>query len=133
MHVALLPVHPPPAFNPVNAPEHIDIDRSKGLTIRWADGSSSFYPVTHLRRLSPSADMRELRAQMKKNPLTVLPSRPASTAAPLTITTAELAGNYALKIVFSDGHSAGIYTWDYLRQIAPDADPSAADQAKPPT
>lgn len=76
--------------------------------------------------------MRELRAQMKKNPLTVLPSRPAGPAqAPLTIVHAELAGNYALKIEFSDGHSAGIFTWDYLREI----DPAAATPppGQPPT
>lgn len=29
----------------------------------------------------------------------------------------ELAGNYALKICFDDGHDSGIYTWDYLRDL----------------
>jgi DUF971 family protein len=29
----------------------------------------------------------------------------------------ELAGNYALKIYFDDGHDSGIYTWDYLYDL----------------
>ncbi|MFI2811237.1 gamma-butyrobetaine hydroxylase-like domain-containing protein [Microbulbifer sp. JSM ZJ756] len=29
----------------------------------------------------------------------------------------EAAGRYALKLVFSDGHDSGIYTWDYLREL----------------
>lgn len=29
----------------------------------------------------------------------------------------EKAGNYALKIVFDDGHDSGIYTWDYLHDL----------------
>jgi DUF971 family protein len=27
-------------------------------------------------------------------------------------------GNYAIKIVFDDGHDTGLYTWDYLRKLA---------------
>mgnify|MGYP005989057793 CR=1 FL=1 len=27
------------------------------------------------------------------------------------------AGNYALKIVFDDGHDSGLYTWDYLYEL----------------
>ena len=30
----------------------------------------------------------------------------------------EPAGNYALKLVFDDGHDSGLYTWDYLYQLA---------------
>jgi DUF971 family protein len=29
----------------------------------------------------------------------------------------ERAGNYALKIVFDDGHDSGIYTWNYLLEL----------------
>ena len=28
-------------------------------------------------------------------------------------------GNYALQLVWKDGHSYGIYTWEYLRQLCP--------------
>ncbi|MBS0195580.1 MAG: DUF971 domain-containing protein [Planctomycetes bacterium] len=103
------------------APTHLDLKKDHGLTIRWQDGTESFYPIGYLRRMSPSADMRNLREQMQKNPLTVLPSKPAG--GPLTALGAELVGNYALKINFSDGHNTGIYTWEYLRSIDPKASP----------
>jgi DUF971 family protein len=77
--------------------------------------------VAHLRRMSPSADMRSLRKEMSRNPLTVLPAGGGASA--VTITGAELRGNYALWIAFSDGHATGIYSWEYLRSIDPDAPP----------
>ncbi len=99
-------------------PRNIDLDREKGLTIEWDDGVTSFYPVALLRRLSPSAEQRELRKEMKRNPLTVLPSGGSPTG-PLTATNAELVGNYAVRITFSDGHHTGIFSWAYLREIDP--------------
>ncbi len=30
----------------------------------------------------------------------------------------EFQGNYAIKIFFSDGHDSGIYSWDYLIELA---------------
>lgn len=102
----------------MHAPDSIDLERDKGLTLRWSDGHESFYPVAYLRKMSPSADMRLLRDEMKKNPLTVLPSGFAS-ASKITATDAELVGNYAIRIKFSDGHQTGLYTWQYLREIDP--------------
>lgn len=100
-------------------PRHLDLDKEKGLTITWPDDSTSFYSIAHLRKCSPSADARVLREQMESNPLTVLPQSVAEHEGPLTATGAELVGNYALRITFSDGHHTGIYSWDYLRQIDP--------------
>ncbi len=34
------------------------------------------------------------------------------------LTGIEPAGNYALKLVFDDGHDSGLYSWDYLHQLA---------------
>ncbi len=104
--------------------------RDSGLTVHWPDGRQSFYPIAYLRRMSPSADARTLREQLAKNPLTVLPN--TDTGQPLTATTAELVGNYAIRIHFSDGHNTGLYSWDYLRRIDPDngrsdTDPSTAE------
>jgi len=99
-------------------PEHIDLKKDRGLTILWNDGSSSYFSIPYLRRMSPSADMRELRKESQRNPLTVLPASPASGT--VTATDAELVGNYGLKITFSDGHASGIYSWNYLRQLDPE-------------
>jgi len=98
-------------------PVRIDLDRERGLEVDWDDGRRSFYPVAHLRRASPSADARALRDEMARNPLTVLPAGRAP--GPLTALGAELVGNYAIRIRFSDGHSTGIYSWRYLRSIDP--------------
>lgn len=101
-----------------NSPTRLDLKKDRGLTIEWADGTTSYYSIAYLRRMSPSADMRQLRDEMAKNPLTVLPSGKAA-GGPLVATHAELVGNYALKIHFSDGHQTGIYSWEYLRRIDP--------------
>jgi len=103
----------------VERPVHLDLDRERGLTVEWADGSRSFFPVAHLRRLSPSADARTLRESLASNPLTVLPASAVSRG-PMRAERAELVGNYAIRIEFSDGHRTGIYSWTYLREIDPD-------------
>jgi DUF971 family protein len=117
---------PEPAGAP--RPARLDVDRRAGLTLTWEDGTTAFYPVVHLRRHSPSADAKAIREEMARNPLTVLPN--ARSSAPLTIEDAELVGNYAVRLRFSDGHSTGIYSWTYLRSIAP-ADAAAPDGPRP--
>ena len=106
-------------------PKSIDLDREKGLTILWNDGVRSFYPLAYLRRMSPSADMRQLRTEMATNRLVVLPD--TGPAQDLRATDAQLVGHYALRITFSDGHRTGIYSWRYLRSI----DPNATNQPGP--
>jgi DUF971 family protein len=110
------------------APIALDLKKDKGLTIAWNDGVSSYYSIAYLRKFSPSADMRVLREEMAVNPLTILPSSHAS--GPLTALGAELVGNYALRIRFSDGHDTGIYTWEYLRQIDPARNAASADPSR---
>jgi DUF971 family protein len=107
----------------MNPPLHIDVRREEGITITWADGRTVFYPVEHLRRLSPSAEARQLREKIARNPLVVLPASNASHDK-LSIVEAELRGNYAIWLRFSDGHSTGIYSWEYLREIEPPTSPS---------
>jgi DUF971 family protein len=100
-------------------PTRLDLKKDRGLTIEWSDGTTSYYSIAHLRRCSPSADMRQLRDELARNPLTVLPSSGNRSGAPLVALSAELVGNYAVRIRFSDGHDTGIYSWDYLRSIDP--------------
>lgn len=101
------------------APAHIDLKKDRGLTIQWADGATSYYSIAYLRKMSPSAEMRELRQEMARNPLTVLPASVGRARGPLVALDAELVGNYAIKVRFSDGHDTGIYSWSYLRSIDP--------------
>ena len=103
----------------IDSPVNLHLDRERGLTVEWADGRTSFYPVEYLRRMSPSAETKTLREEMKRNPLTVLPAA-AQHSGRLTAADAELVGNYAIRIRFSDGHDTGIFSWQYLAQIDPD-------------
>ena len=136
---ASMHLHSPPAAarsgmgnNRAMRPRAIDLKKDRGLTVEWEDGSASSYSIAYLRRMSPSADMRNLRDEIARNPLTVLPSSAGHAgrsatgaggggAGALVATGAEMVGNYAIRITFSDGHSTGIYSWDYLRSIDPEA------------
>ncbi|MEQ8317374.1 MAG: DUF971 domain-containing protein [Phycisphaerales bacterium] len=113
-------------MNQEPAPASLDLDRVKGLTVRWQDGSESFYPLAYLRRMSPSADMRQLREEMQTNPLVVVPD--SGSGSELRAVDAQLVGRYAIRVTFSDGHRTGIFSWDYLRSIDPNADRAGADE-----
>lgn len=117
----------------MDAPRSLDLKKDRGLTVEWADGATSYYSIAYLRRHSPSADMRQLREQMQKNPLTVLPASASRAAGPLVAVDAELVGNYAIRIRFSDGHTTGIYSWAYLRAIDPADPPPPERSGGPPT
>ncbi len=109
-------------------PKHMDLKKDKALTIHWSDGRVSIYPIAYLRKLSPSAEAKELRKEMARNPLTVLPAGAGGTGGgPLTAEGIEMVGNYAVRLRFSDGHDTGIYSWAYLRQI----DPNQPDKSGP--
>jgi DUF971 family protein len=106
---------------PAVRPKHMDLKKDTALTIHWSDGRVSIYPIVYLRKLSPSAEAKELREEMARNPLTVLPASAGQGGGtgPLTAEGIERVGNYAIRLRFSDGHDTGIYSWRYLRQIDP--------------
>lgn len=115
----------------MDAPTRIDLKKDRGLTLEWPDGTTSYFSIAYLRKMSPSAEMRQLREEQARNPLTVLPASAAkASSGVLTALDAELVGNYALRIHFSDGHDTGIYSWAYLRRIDPGV--SGVAGAKPP-
>lgn len=101
----------------IDPPTHLDLKKDRGLSIQWADGTTSYYSIKLLRRMSPSAEAKTLREELQRNPLAVIPS--SGDSGELTATGAELVGNYAIRIRFSDGHDTGIYSWRYLREIDP--------------
>ena len=93
--------------------ETIDDDQ---IQISWDDGTVRRYGIRQLRDACPCATCRERRAApVEANPLAVLD---AAECAPLTISGMQPVGQYAYKVVFSDGHDSGIYTLEYLRELA---------------
>ncbi|MGA2501477.1 MAG: DUF971 domain-containing protein, partial [Tepidisphaeraceae bacterium] len=55
----------------------------------------------------------------------LLPILTGDHSRPVTIATAEMVGNYAIQLTWTDGHSAGIYSFVYLRELAGSAPPPA--------
>ncbi|MDE3180957.1 MAG: DUF971 domain-containing protein [Acidobacteriota bacterium] len=82
------------------------------MAIEWADGHSSVYDYESLRGLCPCAACKGAGNKPVEKKAGVLPMFKPH-ARPLR---AELVGRYALQIFWSDGHSAGIYTFPYLRE-----------------
>jgi DUF971 family protein len=110
-------------------PLRLNLKRDQGLEIAWADGSRTTYPLALLRRMCPCAQCREIRREQATNPLRVLAAAPAS--GPVTVVALERVGAYAIKLTWSDGHDTGIYSFTWLREIAPTLPPCATPAGEP--
>lgn len=103
-------------------PAKLDLKRDEKLEILWNDGQRTVYPLAFLRSMCPCATCKELRLQEARNK-SLLKILPGNYDLPLTVVAAELVGNYALRIDWSDQHATGIYSFQYLRDIAKPAEP----------
>jgi len=86
-----------------------------GIEIAWSDGATGSYSPRLLRDACPCATCREQRVQPAAPVL--LPVLKPEEVAPLAIDGMKPVGQYAYSIEFSDGHSSGIYTLEYLREL----------------
>lgn len=84
------------------------------LGVSWDDGLESRYDVMQLRDECACAQCRD-EWTGQKIPKQSLPGQLPTVVFPVTI---ESIGQYGLKIVWSDGHKAGIFTYEQLRQLA---------------
>ena len=101
-----------------------DLDASEThLCITWADGHESVLPLKMVRAQCPCATCRELRAggaaaaSEPADPFRVLDTRNAGLTA--VMVDVEQMGTYAMRITWEDGHTSGIYTFEYLRDLCP--------------
>jgi prepilin-type processing-associated H-X9-DG protein len=85
------------------------------LSILWADGHASAYSYRDLRDRCPCASCSE-GGGGHRQPSNLLPMLGVK---PLKPERAELVGRYALQVFWNDGHSSGIYSFDYLRGLCP--------------
>ena len=78
------------------------------LNVTFDDGQKFSYTAEFLRVLSPSAEVQghspdqRVTVPGKKN---------------VRVKAIEPIGNYAVRIVFDDGHDTGLYSWDYLLEL----------------
>lgn len=84
-------------------------NRSRLLELTFEDGRTYKLPYEFLRVYSPSAEVRghgpgQETLQVGKRDV--------------SITEVEPVGQYAIRPTFSDGHNSGIFSWDYLYEIA---------------
>ncbi|MEZ5474057.1 MAG: DUF971 domain-containing protein [Steroidobacteraceae bacterium] len=85
--------------------------RSRVLEVSFADGQRFELPFEYLRVNSPSAEVKghgpgqEVLVLGKQN---------------VGIRAVEPVGQYAVKLVFDDGHDTGLYSWKYLYELGSD-------------
>jgi len=88
------------------------------VEITWSDDARTTHSPRQLRDACPCATCREQRAApVPPPPRGLLPVLRPEETMPLAITGMKPVGQYAYSIEFSDGHSSGIYTLDYLREL----------------
>jgi len=75
--------------------------KSKLLSIAFDDGAIFDLPCEYLRVFSKAAEVRTM-------------GRPVTGKEGVNIDSVEPQGQYAVRIVFDDGHDTGIYSWDTL-------------------
>lgn len=78
------------------------------LHIQYTDQRYAL-PCEYLRVFSPSADVRghagrQGTLQLNKQGVNIIAIEPV--------------GNYAIRLVFDDGHQTGIYSWQYLHELS---------------
>jgi DUF971 family protein len=106
-------------------PLNIELERQDALRIEWSDGRRCEYSLPLLRRACPCAGCREARHATEATLLPVMASAEAQHAM-ATARGLELVGRYALKLLWQDGHSAGIYDYELLYSLCSDQDERVA-------
>lgn len=97
----------------MNYPNHIPVDmkllqKSRVLEVTFDNGEHFVLPCEYLRVFSPSAEVRghgmgEGQLVTDKQEVNIIGIDPV--------------GNYAVKLIFDDGHDTGLYSWQTLYEL----------------
>ena len=91
-------------------PDQITLDEDNGsLSLIYSEKKECTFTCEFLRVFSPSAEVVGHVPSQRINPIGKQNVR---------IVGIEPVGNYAIKIIFSDGHDTGIYSWKYFQWLA---------------
>jgi DUF971 family protein len=93
------------------SPQNIRIRKDQSVVeIVWNGGRTQLFPFRFLRIHCPcAACVNEFTGERILDPNTV--------PTDVNPSTVEFAGNYALKVGWSDGHHSGIYTWEHFSRL----------------
>ena len=89
-------------------PVEISQDAERAIVrIEWSDGKTTEYAMSGLRGWCPCAECQGHSGQ-----------RTFVTVAAPRVAGVEAVGRYAIRFLWQDGHSTGMYSYDYLRELA---------------
>ena len=95
-------------------PTELRLHKSKAeLTVAFESGASFVLPAEYLRVESPSAEVQGHSASQKQ----IIGGKRYVKIAAL-----DPVGNYAIRILFDDGHDTGLYSWSYLHELGREHD-----------
>jgi DUF971 family protein len=83
-------------------------EKGHTLAISFDTGNAFDLSAEYLRVMSPSAEVQGHSAAERKT---------VGGKQNVTIMQVEPVGNYAVRLVFDDMHSTGIYSWRYLHEL----------------
>ena len=89
------------------------VNNRSAMVVSFDDGSTFTLPAEYLRVESPSAEVQGHSPEERKT----VPGKRN-----VMILEVQPVGNYAVRLVFDDMHSSGIYAWDYLHELGRDHD-----------
>ncbi|MCU0830161.1 MAG: DUF971 domain-containing protein [Rhizobiaceae bacterium] len=102
------------ASQPAPWPTQLKVSRDRRtLDVVFDNGSAFSLEAELLRSHSPSAEVQGHSPEQK---VTVWGKRDVAMANLVPV------GNYAVRIVFDDGHDTGIFSWSYLAELGRDKD-----------
>jgi len=121
-------------------PQAIRRIAGEGVEVQWSDSVTHLLTNELLRRQCPCAECRELRGEGAGHarPLTPVPAEKKGKSSLLRVVEHEKqeelqleriwgVGNYAIGMVWGDGHDSGIYTYYYLRELGEEMLPRSGD------
>ena len=82
------------------------------LRVTWQAGHDSTYGFKYLRCHCGCANCVDERTGIRT-------LKPDDVSEAISIEEMSLVGNYAVQFRWSDGHTTGIYSWDYLLRLCP--------------
>ncbi|MEC9368263.1 MAG: DUF971 domain-containing protein [Pseudomonadota bacterium] len=95
-------------------PKELRLAKDKdSLRVTFDDGVGVSLSAEYLRVMSPSAEVQGHSPEQRQT---------VGFKRNVRIKSLEPVGNYAVRVVFDDGHDTGLFSWDYLYELGADFD-----------